>query len=457
MKLTKSKQFNPNYAAKIVEIKQFTPHPNPKCTRLQCCTIDGYTIAVSLDTMPGIYVYFPVECSITSSYLSANNLYRDKVKNKNPEQGGFFEDAGRVKIIRLQGYPSEGFIMPLQSIQTWLVNIGVFAPNVTNLTEVGTEFDSVDDKVLCKKYEPKIRRAPGTPGTGRNRKTTKHIDKVVDNQFRFHYDTILIKKCPSVISPDDIISITAKVHGTSGISGFVLCKPNLTWKDKIKQFFGIQIPNKYDYLYSSRTVIKNKYYNQSVNGGFYGVDVWGYADAAIRPALTAGLTVYYEIIGFLPNGGYIQKGYDYGYTAPSSPSDYVLNKHFGIQVYRVTYTNPDGIVYEFSARQVQQWCKKVGLTPVEEYYYGYAKHLYPKPDDVADEDYGTYFVEQLGKNKIFNMECLSPTCNNKVPHEGVVIKKENFVSEAFKLKCVKFLEGESKQLDSGEADIESES
>ena len=24
------------------------------------------------------------------------------------------------------------------------------------------------------------------------------------------------------------------------------------------------------------------------------------------------MTVYYEIVGFLPNGGYIQKGYDYG-------------------------------------------------------------------------------------------------------------------------------------------------
>lgn len=41
MQLTQSPKFNRNYAAKIVEIKDFIKHPNPKCERLKCCTIDG--------------------------------------------------------------------------------------------------------------------------------------------------------------------------------------------------------------------------------------------------------------------------------------------------------------------------------------------------------------------------------------------------------------------------------
>lgn len=86
----------------------------------------------------------------------------------------------------------------------------------------------------------------------------------------------------------------------------------------------------------------------------------------------------------------------------------------------MTYTNPDGRVYEFSARQVQQWCVKEGLKPVEEYYYGYAKDLYP----------------DLSVSEHWN---------------------ENSLSEAYKLKCIKFLEGESKSLDKGEVDIETES
>lgn len=55
---------------------------------------------------------------------------------------------------------------------------------------------------------------------------------------------------------------------------------------------------------------------------------------------------------------------------------YTPEKHFKVRIYRVTITNVDGVVHEFSAREVQQWCAKVGLTPVEEWYYGTAKALY---------------------------------------------------------------------------------
>ena len=69
MQLTQSPKFNRNYAAKIVEIKEFIKHPNPKCERLKCCTIDGYSIAVSIDTNPGTYIYFPIECAIDDKFL----------------------------------------------------------------------------------------------------------------------------------------------------------------------------------------------------------------------------------------------------------------------------------------------------------------------------------------------------------------------------------------------------
>jgi hypothetical protein len=52
------------------------------------------------------------------------------------------------------------------------------------------------------------------------------------------------------------------------------------------------------------------------------------------------------------------------------------------------------------------------------------------------------------------MEKDSPDCNNKVPHEGIVIKKENMVSEAFKLKCFAFLSKEQQAADNNESNIE---
>ena len=51
------------------------------------------------------------------------------------------------------------------------------------------------------------------------------------------------------------------------------------------------------------------------------------------------------------------------------------------------------------------------------------------------------------------MECDSPHCNNKVPHEGVVIKIDDGVTRAFKLKCFRFL-SKTDMID--EPDIESE-
>lgn len=457
MKLIQSKNANVNYLAKIVKIDNFHKHSDPEVTKLKCCCIDGFNIITGIDSEPGLYVYFPTACCINPKFLSYANLYRHGELNVDQTKTGMFDDNGRVKAIRLRGELSEGFIIPIVVLENWVMS----TVNVELKVEEGTEFDSIehDGKTFWvnKKYIPKNTRTPGAPGSGNSGKGNqpKGLDKIIENQFRFHYDTVLIKKCPHVLHPSDLISITSKVHGTSGISAYVLCKQELNWKQKIARWLTGEEFDKYDYLYSSRSVIKNQYYNKSVQGGFYGVDVWKYADDIVRPCLSKGMTAYYEIIGFLPNGGYIQKNYDYGCLPPVGDEAYTYGKHFKVQIYRVTITDVSGKVHEFSAREVQLWAQMVGLTPVEQYYYGYAKDLYPDLD--PSEHWNENFLSKLANDKKFYMECNSPTCDNKVPHEGIVIKIENMKSEAFKLKCFKFLDGEGKALDKGEIDIESES
>lgn len=457
MKLIQSKNANVNYLAKIVKIDNFHKHSDPEVTKLKCCCIDGFNIITGIDSEPGLYVYFPTACCINPKFLSYANLYRHGELNVDQTKTGMFDDNGRVKAIRLRGELSEGFIIPIVVLENWVMS----TVNVELKVEEGTEFDSIehDGKTFWvnKKYIPKNTRTPGAPGSGNSGKgkQPKGLDKIIENQFRFHYDTVLIKKCPHVLHPSDLISITSKVHGTSGISAYVLCKQELNWKQKIARWLTGEEFDKYDYLYSSRSVIKNQYYNKSVQGGFYGVDVWKYADDIVRPCLSKGMTAYYEIIGFLPNGGYIQKNYDYGCLPPVGDEAYTYGKHFKVQIYRVTITDVSGKVHEFSAREVQLWAQMVGLTPVEQYYYGYAKDLYPDLD--PSEHWNENFLSKLANDKKFYMECNSPTCDNKVPHEGIVIKIENMKSEAFKLKCFKFLDGEGKALDKGEIDIELES
>ena len=462
MKLTIGKKANVNYLAKIVRINQFKPHTDPEVTRLKACVVDGFNILCGIDSQPGLYVYFPTACCLNPDFLRYANLYKHKEYNADPEQSGMFEDNGRVKAIKLRGELSEGFILPVTMLENYVLSV----TNVELTCEEGTEFDIVehDGKTfwINKKYIPK--RTQGAPGSsaGRAARQPKGIDKIIENQFRFHYDTTLIKKCPHVIKPNDIISITEKVHGTSGISARVLCNPNAyaKWYEKvmvkIMNFFGSKATMSpvYDYIYASRTVIKNRFFNKKASDGFYGVDVWKYADEILKPLLQKGMTIYYEIIGFLPNGGYIQKNYDYGYMPPKEGEKYELGKHFGIAVYRITLTNPDGHVHEFSAHEVQQWCNQMGIFPVREFYYGFAKDLYP--DINTEEHWNENFLQRLANDKEFYMECNSPSCSNKVPHEGLVIKIENMKSEAFKLKCFKFLDAEGKALDKGESNIEDE-
>ena len=455
MKLIVGPKANINYLAKIVRIENFKPHTDPEVTKLKCCVIDGFNIICGIDSQPGLYVYFPTACCLNPDFLRYANLYRHTELNADPEQSGMFDDNGRVKAIRLRGELSEGFILPAVTLENYILSV----TNVNIEVKEGTEFDCVehDGKTfwINKKYIPKNTRIPGAPGSGRSAKQPKGFDRILEDQFRFHYDTTLIKKCPNVIKPGDLISITEKVHGTSGISAYVLCKTPRAWNNKAcawiaKNIFRLNLIGdvdhciEYDYLYASRTVIKNKFFNKNVTDGFYGVDVWKYADNLVKPCLQKGMTVYYEIVGFLPNGGYIQKGYDYGCIPPKEGDVYQHGVHFKVMVYRVTLTNASGNVHEFSAREVQQWCKFVGLTPVTEYYYGFASDLYPELK--AEEHWNENFIQMLANDKRFH----------KVPHEGIVIKSENMKSEAFKLKCFKFLDKEGKALDKGESNIEDE-
>lgn len=46
-------------------------------------------------------------------------------------------------------------------------------------------------------------------------------------------------------------------------------------------------------------------------------------------------------------------------------------------------------------------------------------------------------------------------CNNNVPEEGIVLRREVNGIDVYKLKSINFLEKESKMLDRGEIDIES--
>ena len=448
MKLIKSTKANINYLAKVIDITNFLPHPNAE--RMKIAQVGGYKVCVGIDEPIGRYVYFPVNSEINPNLLSYCNLYRHTEKNTNTEKAGFFNDNGRVTAIKLRGFPSEGFLLPFEQLENFIADtLNLKLSDIENNTDFDIAVEGNKEFWICKKYIVVHQTAQGQPNSNKRQKKVARFNKVIDTQFHYHYDTVRVQNDKWAIAPDDMISVTEKVHGTSGISAYVLCKEKPSLINKIKGWFG-NTNIKYDYLYSSRSVIKNA--TETTNpGGYYSCDIWAEADKIIRPHLQKGMTIYYEIVGFLPTGKYIQKNYDYGCIPPEAGEPFTHEKHFKVRVYRITMVNVDGYIHEFSAKEVQEWCKANDLIPVTEYYYGYAKDLYNIP---VDDNWTDAFWDTMANDKNFYMERNSPSCSNKVPHEGLVIKKEDMRSRAWKLKCFAFLNGEQKELDAGEENIE---
>ena len=448
MKLIKSTKANINYLAKVIDITNFLPHPNAE--RMKIAQVGGYKVCVGIDEPAGRYVYFPVNSEINPNLLSYCNLYRHTEKNSNIKKAGFFNDNGRVTAIKLRGFPSEGFLLPYEQLENFIADtLNLKLDNIEDNTDFDVAVEGNKEFWICKKYIIVHNFTSEQYNSNKRQKNISRFNKVIDTQFRFHYDTVRIQNDKWAISPNDLISITEKIHGTSGISAYVLCKKKPTLINKIKSWFGN--PNiEYDYLYASRSVIKNA--TEITNpGGYYGCDIWAEADKIVRPRLQKGMTIYYEIVGFLPTGRYIQKNYDYGCVPPEKDEHFTHEKHFKVRVYRITITNVDGYVHEFSAKEVQEWCKANDLIPVTEYYYGYAKDLY---NISVNDNWTDVFWDTMANDKNFYMECNSPSCINKVPHEGLVIKKEDMRSRAWKLKCFAFLNDEQKELDAGIENIE---
>lgn len=169
---------------------------------------------------------------------------------------------------------------------------------------------------------------------------------------------------------------------------------------------------------------------------FYDFDIWTHVGEELKPFIPKGVTLYGEIAGRLPNGKWIQKDYDYGHTT------------YGVYVFRITYTNYDGQVFEFTPQQIMDFCAKNNLLSPKYFFYGQAQHMF---DLDTTNHWHENFLEKLVEN--YNeKDCFM--CKHTVPEEGIVLRKEGEFFEAYKLKSVRFLERETKALDAGQGDFE---
>lgn len=209
----------------------------------------------------------------------------------------------------------------------------------------------------------------------------------------------------------------------------------------------------YGNIYSSRSVVKNQYINKEQGGGYYGKDIWTVVNKELEGKIEQGVTIYGEIVGYLASGKAIQKGYDYGCNPSGECSglDYYQHKFL---VYRITYTKPNGEVIEFSWQQIKEYCKKYSIEHVKKLFFGTVDQFLGHYDTWKEGEFQNEMFYRMTRYYL-ERDCIY--CKNKVPAEGVCVRIDGKPTySTFKLKSKRFLEGESKAIDSGEVSIEDE-
>jgi hypothetical protein len=372
---------------------------------------------------------------------------------------GFFNKYGRVRCITLKNTPSFGFLFEIDSMAKF--NPGIKDVNLEEY--LNQDFDTVDGVLFVKAYVPPVK--PENVRKSRDAKRNKKLsrfDRMVEGEFSFHYDTTQLAKNMSLMDPDKVVTISVKRHGTSIIIGKVHVKNPLpmAWPKKMwnKLIDLINLPEKikfkYDYtvdfgpVYSSRTVIKNRYINEEVTGGYYNVDIWSEYGELIYPYLDNGMTIYGEICGYLTGcQSMIQKQYAYE----------CLEGENNLMVYRISTMDEEGHKHEWNVQDVYDWTVKLidrmkeandenwkRIHPIDILYHGTLGDLYPEVDE-SDHWHENVLEKMKNDKEHFGMEDYEPLCKyNKVPREGIVLRiDDDPINEAFKLKTTSFALGEA--------------
>ncbi len=383
-----------------------------------------------------LVVYFDSNLCLDSVIIEAiDKHHKDYGKEEFVSIARYLAKGNRVKTIKLRNCLSDGLVVSKSMFEK------IFGVRECEKLVDGFSFNDFCSTHICHKYFPPV-RMQSTPGSKKDRKKRKLISRVIPDMFKFHVDTSQLLRNTHVLNPNQIISLSAKFHGTSSIASYTKVLKKLKWYEKLLKKIKVNIVDtEYDYLYASRTVVKNDLLNGT---GFYSVNVWQDAgEKYFKDKLHKGETVYFEIVGYLPGTEkFIQKPFDYGCNVGE----------YKVMVYRITLTSDDGTVSEYGWDALKERCKELNVNHVIEYYHGKACDMYK--DIPVDENWNINFVQRL-QEQFLEMDC--PYCKNKVPREGVVLRIEGLYINPFKLKSKRFILKESELKEKEEfVDIEDE-
>lgn len=429
----------------VVKVNELRKHPN--ADRLNIVTFFGNDTCVSLDIVMGeIGIYFPIDLQLSEEFCLENHLLRKK-PDGTPDTGYMDPKKRNVTAVRLRGEKSDGLFLPLKCVAYTGINLDEL--------NIGDTVTTLNGHEICKKYIPIRKHYSADNKVNKTRKKKVPIAPL----FVEHADTEQLAYNMGAFKNGDLVEITLKMHGTSGRTGYlprlidivptnvfaVFCeikdrnrKLNKLQKTMIAYFDKHSKP-KYDWGLVSgtrRTVL------DSFNGGFYGSNEFREKhEKVFEGKLHKDETVYYEIVGFTDNGTPImpkasnkklnnkefikQYGEETVFSYGCDPD----NKKSDLYVYRMTTTNEDGDVVEYTPDFMRYRCEQMGVKCVPllwrgfipeevnpgEYIKEIAERYYDGPDPIGKthvrEGVVCRILNRPGfaayKHKNYDFKCLS--------------------------------------------------
>lgn len=404
-----------NYCGYITRIKNLKPLPNSDKLMIGQC-FDDNVIVDNTYADNELVIYFMAGTQLGPEFCEENGLIR-KLDENGKNIGGYLEKSRAVKAINLRKSKSDGLALKLSSLNR-------FMPDVSVLRE-GDRIEVLYGIVIAQKYIPKVyeRHNYGAGAKVQAKKEPKEKCPL----FAEHIETSHLDKCLSNFRPGDTVQITVKMDGTSQRTGYlpIIKKRPPTFFDKLfhrkpKEYV------EYGYVNGTRHVVLNSY-----DGGYYGDNEFRrrISDKFVG-RLYKNEEVYYEIVGYAGTNGkpirpvvdnkklkdkeFVQKYgavSEFSYGCDPSGGYNEVNKLETVYaesdgvvqplevkpldppkpccrlfVYRMTMTNEDGDVIEYSPEQIKLRCEDIGVDYVPEC------ETFRIPDDC--EDPGEYVLEK---------------------------------------------------------------
>ena len=370
------------YKAYVTVLTNVRKHSN--ADRLLLADVFGNTVCVSTDYTDGqLGVYFPTDGQLSVEFAEKNNLLRKKDDAGNNIGGYMDPDKRNVTAIRLRGEKSDGLFLPISCL-----NYCYAHGDASIELRAGDVIDGlVNGHEICQKYIPRSNARVGHVTEGNRTRKTKVATAPL---FKEHADTEQLAYNLGAFKPGDEIEITLKMHGTSQRTGYlpVFKGYKRTFLDWLFRRQGKPVYD-WGYVSGTRRVVLENY-----DGGYYGSNEFREQHSKFfENKLWKGETVYYEVVGFTTNGTPImgsvnnsklndkefikQYGketvFSYGCSPTGGPDIDAREDENGylprlpvsdIYVYRMTMTNEDGEVVEYTPDFMRYRCKQMAVKTV---------------------------------------------------------------------------------------------